>query len=65
MEFREMLGEQFIELPVVFDSPRADLLAELAARQAQQGLTLQPEQLLPQYLGPSQAEVNWKKRQKQ
>ncbi len=60
---KEALDNLFLELPGSFDIPRADLLAELAARKIAQGDTIPPEQLLPHYLGPSQAEINWKKRQ--
>ncbi len=62
---QEILGDAFVNLPLVFDSPRADILAELAARAVREGNTIDPEQLLPHYLGPSQAEINWKKRQRQ
>lgn len=58
--FREMLGHQFIELPKTADLPRADWLAELAARELEAGRGVPPAQLQPHYLGPSQAEINWR-----
>ncbi len=60
---KEILGDIFLELPAIWDVPRADLLAELAAREIEEGNVVTPDQLLPHYLGPSQAEINWKKRQ--
>ena len=60
-----MLEEQFVAVPPVYNLPRADLLADLAARELEAGRGIEAEQLLPHYLGPSQAEVNWKKRQAQ
>ncbi|HXK95344.1 MAG TPA: tRNA (adenosine(37)-N6)-threonylcarbamoyltransferase complex dimerization subunit type 1 TsaB [bacterium] len=61
--FRDMLGHQFIEAPGVLDLPRADWLAELAAQELAAGRGTPPAQLQPHYLGPSQAELNWKKLQ--
>ncbi|MGC9328140.1 MAG: tRNA (adenosine(37)-N6)-threonylcarbamoyltransferase complex dimerization subunit type 1 TsaB, partial [Candidatus Hinthialibacter sp.] len=60
---REMLEDQFIAAPDVLNLPRADILAELAARELKKGGVVPPERLLPHYLGPSQAEINWKRRQ--
>ncbi len=60
---REMLQEQFITVPDTCNLPRAEILAELAARELAEGRGIPPEQLRPHYLGPSQAEINWKKRQ--
>lgn len=59
---RDILQEQFVELSPVFDLPRADILVELAAQAIEQGRTVPPEELLPHYLGPSQAELNWTQR---
>ena len=58
--FREMLGHQFIELPKTADLPRAEWLAELAARELEAGRGVPPARLQPNYLGPSQAEINWR-----
>ena len=63
--FQGMLGDQWLRLPSIFDVPRADLLAELAYQRLQAGDAVAPEALLPYYLGPSQAEVNWKIKQSQ
>jgi tRNA threonylcarbamoyladenosine biosynthesis protein TsaB len=60
---QEMLGEQFVSAPDVCNLPRADIAAELAARELLAGRSLTAEHLLPYYLGPSQAEINWKRRQ--
>lgn len=60
---QEMLAEQYVSAPGVCDLPRADLLAELAVRELAAGRALPAEQLLPYYLGPSQAELNWKRHQ--
>ena len=54
---------QYVEVSPVYNYPRADLLAELAAIKLHEGDAVNPSQMLPHYLGPSQAEVNWKKRQ--
>jgi tRNA threonylcarbamoyladenosine biosynthesis protein TsaB len=62
-DLRETLGSLFFELPCVWDVPRADILAELAFRKLRNGGGMEPARLLPHYLGPSQAEVNWKQRQ--
>ncbi len=59
---RETLQDQFIRVPDVCNLPRADILAELAARELSDGRGVPPERLLPCYLGPSQAEINWKNR---
>jgi tRNA threonylcarbamoyladenosine biosynthesis protein TsaB len=59
---QEILQEELIACPPVHDLPRADLLTELAARELEQGHGIDPSLLQPHYLGPSQAEVNWKKR---
>lgn len=63
LSLQEMLGEQFVSAPEVCNLPRADVAAELAARELHAGRSLTAEQLLPYYLGPSQAEINWKRRQ--
>ena len=57
-----MLGPLFLALPPACQNPRADLLAERAAEELHQGGGVEPERLLPFYLGPSQAEINWKNR---
>ncbi|MBN2327535.1 MAG: tRNA (adenosine(37)-N6)-threonylcarbamoyltransferase complex dimerization subunit type 1 TsaB [Candidatus Omnitrophica bacterium] len=62
-DLQEMLEEQFIAVPDVFHLPRADILAELAVRELKKGGGVSLERLLPHYLGPSQAEINWKRRQ--
>lgn len=59
---RGMLEDDFLELPEAFDAPRADILAGLAWRKLNEGGGIPPHQLIPRYLGPSQAEINWKKR---
>ncbi len=62
-QFKGMLKELFIPLPDVFNQPRADIVAELAAERFAKGeMMLEPDELTPHYLGPSQAEINWKKR---
>lgn len=58
----ETLQDQFVGAPNVCNLPRADILAELAARELLEGRGVSPEKLLPFYLGPSQAEINWKNR---
>ena len=58
---REVLQEQFVEIPQIYHSARADILAEIAAHELAQGKGITPDQLLPHYLGPSQAEINWNK----
>ncbi len=60
---KKVLSDNFIEVLPIFDSPRADLVAELAVPKIENGDTLDSAALAPYYLGPSQAEVNWKERQ--
>ncbi len=62
-DLKAMLQDQFIEIPEVCNLPRADILAQLAAHQLESGNGVSAEELLPHYLGSSQAELNWKKRQ--
>jgi tRNA threonylcarbamoyladenosine biosynthesis protein TsaB len=64
-ELHDMLGDEYLSVGNSFELPRADLLAELAYRKIKHGDSIAPEAMLPHYLGPSQAEVNWKQRQKQ
>lgn len=59
---RQLLEDQFIAAPDVYTLPRADVLAELAMRSIREGNFVDAESLFPHYLGPSQAEVNWRRR---
>ncbi|MEW6236751.1 MAG: tRNA (adenosine(37)-N6)-threonylcarbamoyltransferase complex dimerization subunit type 1 TsaB [Candidatus Omnitrophota bacterium] len=61
-QLRHMLGEDYLEPPQAFHQPRADLLAEIAVHRLMEGKGVAPQELQPHYLGPSQAEINWKKR---
>lgn len=59
---REILGDQLILVSPVFNYPRADILAEMAFLKWKQGETIPLGQMVPHYLGPSQAEINWTSR---
>lgn len=59
--FREklqpVLGDCYVPGPPIWNQPRADLLAWLAEKKIQQGDTLHPSRLTPEYMAASQAEV--------
>ncbi len=65
VDLQEILTDDFLAVPKCMDCPRAELLAEIAFRKILQGESVGAEKLQPHYLGPSQAEINWKKRQKE
>lgn len=56
---REILGDQQIQVLPFFNVPRADVLAEMAYQKWIRGETVNAGQLVPHYLGQSQAEMNW------
>jgi tRNA threonylcarbamoyladenosine biosynthesis protein TsaB len=60
---RDVLQDEFISVDSLYNMPRADLLAALAAQRLSRGEGGHPSRLQPIYLGPSQAEINWKKRE--
>lgn len=60
---QNILQEQFVAVSPVYNGPRADILAALAAHELEEGRDVDPSLMVPHYLGPSQAEVNWNRRQ--
>ncbi|MDX9752430.1 MAG: tRNA (adenosine(37)-N6)-threonylcarbamoyltransferase complex dimerization subunit type 1 TsaB [bacterium] len=59
-----ILEDQFVGAPAVYNYPRADILAALAMRELAADRDCDPALLLPHYLGPSQAELNWAQKRK-
>ncbi len=51
-------------VPAVMNHPRAGTAALLALAEWESGNRLAPQELLPEYLRPSEAELNWQERQK-
>lgn len=64
--YREMLvsilQNDFIQVSTDYDAPHGDVIVNLAFDKMQQGQTVSAAALLPNYLGASQAEINWQKR---
>lgn len=60
-QLQGMLQDDCILIPGMFNLPRADCLTELAYHQLKAGGGMQPHEMQPHYLGPSQAEINWKR----
>ena len=60
-QLQGMLQQDCVLLPGNFNLPRADCLTELAYHAWRAGGGLQPHEMQPHYLGPSQAEINWKR----
>jgi len=63
--YREMLSSvlqnDFVQVSTEYDAPHGDVIVNLAYDKLQQGQTVTAAELLPNYLGASQAELNWKK----
>ncbi len=61
--FREILGDRIIEPSDPYHRPSGRAVSWLAYRDLTSGRGRDPARLLPEYLGPSTAEINWEKRQ--
>ena len=61
--FREILGNRIVELSDPYHWPSGRAVSWLAYQGLHSGRGHDPARLLPEYLGPSTAEINWEKRQ--
>ena len=62
--FRQGLKDKAIFISHAFDFPRASILAELGLKRFAQKKISHPEDLVPIYIRPSEAELNWKQKKK-
>jgi len=58
--FRDTLRENAVFLPHAFNFPRASVLATRGLDRLAQGEGVGPEDLVPVYIRPSEAELNWR-----
>jgi tRNA threonylcarbamoyladenosine biosynthesis protein TsaB len=58
--FRRALGGKALFASDAFNFPRASILTEIAFKKFALGRTTKPEALVPVYIRPSEAELNWK-----
>jgi len=59
---RDILGDRVCEPPPPFHKASGRVVSYLAYRDLLSGRGCDPALLLPEYLGPSTAEINWRKR---
>jgi len=58
--FKKALQEKALFLSDAFNFPRASVLAHLGMKRLIRNETSNPEDLVPVYIRPSEAEINWK-----